>query len=330
MAAFYVDTCEQHEANETTLLGHARLKTQDNWESAGRSIVAEASQVIDDAFAKTVVEYWDNRSDTYSNCVLDEIDTAEYAAWKNVLTGCLEGTSAGECTFISQKSSVCERMIADETVAGAGARSGLRVLDLGCGPGFFEILLSQMGCAIMGVDSSEAMIQRASANVAAYGNQGNVAFCQGDISDLPFDDNQFDLVISRNVTWLMRNPQETYAEWKRVLKSGGKLLVFDANWYRYLADEATNEQRKVQQQQAGGACYEEDARATKSQENECEAIARNLPLTYELRPAWDMQALSLMGYSKVSVDQEVWKKVWTSEEQAFYASSPLFMIEATK
>ena len=47
----------------------------------------------------------------------------------------------------------------------------------------------------------------------------------------------FDVVISRNLTWNLKDPKRAYEEWCRVLKPGGKLLNFDANWYGYLYDE---------------------------------------------------------------------------------------------
>ncbi|SPZ01220.1 methyltransferase [Proteus mirabilis] len=57
------------------------------------------------------------------------------------------------------------------------------------------------------------------------------------MQDLPFGDEQFDLVVSRNVTWNLKSPCEAYQEWFRVLKPGGSLINFDANWYLHLFDD---------------------------------------------------------------------------------------------
>lgn len=57
-----------------------------------------------------------------------------------------------------------------------------------------------------------------------------------DGQNLEFADGTFDVVISRNLTWNLENPQKAYSEWQRVLKEGGVLLNFDANWYGYLYD----------------------------------------------------------------------------------------------
>lgn len=64
-----------------------------------------------------------------------------------------------------------------------------------------------------------------------------VSFFRMDAQNLAFMDNSFDVVISRNLTWNLEKPDQAYREWCRVLKSGGVLLNFDANWYGYLYDE---------------------------------------------------------------------------------------------
>ena len=51
-----------------------------------------------------------------------------------------------------------------------------------------------------------------------------------DAEKLEFEDASFDMVISRNLTWTLPHAEEAYQEWKRVLKPGGILLNFDANY----------------------------------------------------------------------------------------------------
>ena len=46
-----------------------------------------------------------------------------------------------------------------------------------------------------------------------------------DSHQLSFDDNTFDLLINRNVTWTLYDPEQAYKEWYRVLKPGGRLLI---------------------------------------------------------------------------------------------------------
>ncbi|MBS5501905.1 MAG: hypothetical protein KHX01_02985, partial [Eggerthella sp.] len=70
--------------------------------------------------------------------------------------------------------------------------------------------------------------------------------------------------------------------------------------------------------------------ASTAQEQRCEEIARVLPLTYEQRPAWDLALLPKLGFESVSADETLYEHVWNEGERAFYATSPLFAIEATK
>ena len=127
------------------------------------------------------------------------------------------------------------------------------MLDLGCGPGFFEIILSRSGFSVCGVDSSHQMIEQARVNVRQFGDPALVEFLCCDVSELPLDTSCFDVVVSRNVTWLMPDPLKAYSEWHRVLKPGGKMLVFDANWYSYLVDDQINQVRLGDHLRAGEA-----------------------------------------------------------------------------
>lgn len=86
-----------------------------------------------------------------------------------------------------------------------------------------------------GIDITENMIARARENVAA--ENANAELMVMDCQELSFPDNTFDLVICRNITWTLADPKKAYHEWKRVLKPGGRIMVFDACWYLQLFDE---------------------------------------------------------------------------------------------
>jgi len=51
-----------------------------------------------------------------------------------------------------------------------------------------------------------------------------------DYENLDYEKESFDLVLSRNLTWTLTDAKKAYAEWFRVLKPGGILLNFDANY----------------------------------------------------------------------------------------------------
>ena len=68
----------------------------------------------------------------------------------------------------------------------------------------------------------------------AHGNLAQkITYCQMDASHLAFADETFDAVVSRNLTWNLEDPEQAYKEWMRVLKKGGILLNYDANWYHH-------------------------------------------------------------------------------------------------
>ena len=122
----------------------------------------------------------------------------------------------------------------------------LKILDVGTGPGFFAILLARAGYDVTAVDYTEAMLAEAKKNAGEVAEK--IHFQRMDAQRLDFPDGYFDVVISRNLTWNLECPEQAYAEWMRVLKEGGRLLNFDANWYHHLFDE---EKRRE---------YEEDRR----------------------------------------------------------------------
>lgn len=248
-------------------------------------------------------EYWDKRSETYSTNTRNELDTKTRDAWADVL----------------------------KTHIPAFGQATLRVLDIGCGPGFFSILCAENGCLVDAIDGSTDMLAQATANAQRYEETtGRIRFHQGDVQALDFMDNTFDTIVTRNVTWTLPDPHAAYAEWHRVLKPGGRLLNFDANWYSYLVDHDTDLQRQMDQRDIRMLGRAEDARASEAQCSHCEQIALRMPLTYCNRPSWDVCTLGNIGFAEIAIHDEISQTVWTPQEQAFYRSCPLFMIVGTK
>lgn len=132
----------------------------------------------------------------------------------------------------------------------------MKILDIGTGPGFFPMILSEAGYTVTAVDYTEEMLEKAKENLGKYTKYGleRVTLQRMDAQNLEFADETFDVVISRNLTWNLEKPEQAYQEWMRVLKPGGVLLNFDANWYGYLYDEEKKEayeadRKKVEEQQ---------------------------------------------------------------------------------
>ncbi len=103
------------------------------------------------------------------------------------------------------------------------------VADLGCGAGL-DLLLAAAKVEptgrVIGVDMTDAMIQRAWGNIAAAG-AGNVEVRKGIIEDLPLAEASIDWVISNCVLNLSPDKPRAFAEIARVLKPGGRMRVAD-------------------------------------------------------------------------------------------------------
>jgi arsenite methyltransferase len=111
----------------------------------------------------------------------------------------------------------------------AGIEEGDIVLDLGSGAGIDAfVALRSVGEAgrVIGVDMTEAMIERARANAAKLG-YGNVEFRLGEIEQLPIEDDTVDVVISNCVLNLVPDKAKAFAETFRALRPGGHFCVSD-------------------------------------------------------------------------------------------------------
>ncbi|MCQ2085563.1 MAG: class I SAM-dependent methyltransferase, partial [archaeon] len=126
-----------------------------------------------------------------------------------------------------------------EVLRDVPAGKKLKVLDVGCGPGFFEMGLASYGFELMGIDYNQDMVNKASENCRERGVTAE--FRKMDAQKLEFEDNTFDLVVSRDVLWNLDDPRRAYEEMYRVLKPEGKITVFDGNYYLYAHDKAYEE-----------------------------------------------------------------------------------------
>lgn len=109
------------------------------------------------------------------------------------------------------------------------AQQGDVVVDLGCGAGLDLLLAAgKVGPSgrVIGVDMTNAMLERARANVTAAG-LNNVDLLTGIIEDLPVADCSADWVLSNCVINLSPNKPRVFNEIARVLKPGGRMLVAD-------------------------------------------------------------------------------------------------------
>ncbi len=119
-------------------------------------------------------------------------------------------------------------------------RPGERVVDVGCGAGIDSLIAARMagsGGAVVGVDMTPAMLERARAGAAEAG-VGNVAFHEGLAESLPVADGWADVVISNGVLNLFPDKLAGLREMARVLKPGGRLQVGDILVQKSVGDKA--------------------------------------------------------------------------------------------
>jgi arsenite methyltransferase len=117
---------------------------------------------------------------------------------------------------------------------------GERVLDLGCGAGTDLLVAAQMvgeqGQAT-GVDMTPEILAKARAAAAAMGAM-NVRLVQAEAEELPFEDEAFDVVVSKGVIDLIPDKDAVFAELHRVLSPGGRIQMADVTLQNPVSAEA--------------------------------------------------------------------------------------------
>lgn len=115
-----------------------------------------------------------------------------------------------------------------ELAQAAGLRSTMRVLDIGSGiGGTSRCLAKEFGCRVTGIDLTDEYCQLASTLTAKVGLDELVDYRQGDATNLPFGDSEFDVVWTEHVAMNIPDKRRFYSEMYRVLKPGGTLAIYD-------------------------------------------------------------------------------------------------------
>ncbi|MCW8799707.1 MAG: class I SAM-dependent methyltransferase [Desulfobacter sp.] len=117
-----------------------------------------------------------------------------------------------------------------ELMQHAGLDKGMIILDAGCGIGGTSRLLAQnFNLVVHGIDLSKDFIETASMlnQWCGFAKDGTINLKQGSLLALPYPDHFFDAVLCQHVLLNIKDKPKAFAEFSRILASGGKLILHE-------------------------------------------------------------------------------------------------------
>ena len=213
-------------------------------------------------------------------------------AVKSVLLGLQVNTLSGPLEFTGERfTPECVREIWYEHfhryALAARWCTNTRTLDAACGEGYGSALLARSAASVDAVDISEQAITHANQR---YGHLDGLEFHQADCTSLPFDDDEFDRVVSFETLEHLGAQDELLAEFRRVLKPDGFLVLSSPDKASYSEVQGTANEFHVKE------LYREELE---------ELIQRHFQASYLLgqKLMFHSAIWSMDGVDRVTLDQ---------------------------
>ncbi|MEB2844088.1 methyltransferase domain-containing protein [Rhizobiales bacterium RZME27] len=109
-----------------------------------------------------------------------------------------------------------------------GKGDGRPALDLASGTAVVSHMMDDAGFKVTGLDWSETMLALARSKARQRGR--DITFRMADAENTMEPDEAYDVIVTRHLVWTLVDPVACFAEWMRVLKPGGKLLIVDGDF----------------------------------------------------------------------------------------------------
>lgn len=96
------------------------------------------------------------------------------------------------------------------------------VLECACGTGLLSGVIARKSKSLVATDFSPKMLKKAGKKYRSY---TNIEFKEGNILQIEYPDEHFDIVVAANVIHLLDEPYKALAELNRVCRKGGKIII---------------------------------------------------------------------------------------------------------
>ena len=127
---------------------------------------------------------------------------------------------------MTQSSAFTDEQVLERIIRAASPSKENWVLDIGSGPGIVATALAEYSKSVTAFDITPSMIEAAKKRSSELGIE-NIEFKVGRAENLPFEEDSFDIVVTRLTTHHFPEPELVLKEIRRVVKPGGRVVFAD-------------------------------------------------------------------------------------------------------